>query len=57
MCGKVIEVKSPEINVAVKNMHLKRFRKDGFALYIYGVCSTCQSKITKRKKAKMIKTE
>ena len=50
MCGKVTEVKSPEIIDAVENMHLKRFRKDGFTLYVYGVCSTCQTKMTKRKK-------
>ena len=50
MCGRVIEVRSPEIIMAVENMHLKRFRKDGFTLYVYGVCSTCQAKITKRKK-------
>ena len=51
ICGKVTEVKSPEIISAVENMHLKRFRKDGFTLYVYGVCSTCQSQLTKRKKA------
>ena len=50
MCGKVTEVKSPEIIAAVDNMHLKRFRKDGFTLYVYGVCSTCQTKMTRRKK-------
>ena len=50
MCGKVTEVKSPEIIQAVDNMHLRRFRKDGFTLYVYGVCSTCQTKMTKRKK-------
>jgi len=49
MCGKVTEVKSPAIIMAVDNMQLKRFRKDGFTLYVYGVCSTCQAKITKRK--------
>ena len=60
MCGKVTEVKSPEIIQAVDNMHVRRFRKDGFTLYVYGVCSTCQSKITRRKKlekVKRIKTE
>jgi Fur family ferric uptake transcriptional regulator len=50
ICGKVTEVKSPEIIEAVDNMHMKRFRKDGFTLYVYGVCSTCQTKMTKRKK-------
>ena len=54
MCGKVMEIKSPEISIAVENMHTKRFRKDGFTLYVYGVCSTCQAKITKRKKQKKV---
>ena len=50
MCGKVMEVKSPEIIAAVENMATKRFRKDGFTLYVYGMCSTCQARVTKRKK-------
>ena len=50
MCGKVTEVKSQEITRAVENMHLRRFRKDGFTLYVYGVCSTCQTKMKKRSK-------
>ena len=57
MCGKVTEVKSSEIITAVENMPTKRFRKDGFTLYVYGVCSTCQARVTKRKKQeKTIKT-
>ena len=50
MCGKVTEVKSLEISRAVENMRLRRFRKDGFTLYVYGVCSTCQTKMKKRAK-------
>ena len=50
MCGKVTEIKSPEISQAIDNMHLRRFRKDGFTLYIYGVCSVCQSKAKKKVK-------
>lgn len=46
-CGKVTEVKAPEIDSAINSMRLKRFRKDGFSLYIYGICSTCQAKITR----------
>ena len=57
MCGKVSEVKSAESREAVENMQTKRFRKDGFTLYIYGVCSTCQAKITKRKKQKTNKVK
>ena len=54
MCGKVMEIKSTEIRDAVENMHTKRFRKDGFTLYVYGVCSTCQAKMTKKKRQKKI---
>ena len=56
MCGKVTEIKSAEIIEAVENLRLKRFRKDGFALYIYGICSTCQVKMTKRKNTSRTKS-
>lgn len=49
VCGRVTEIKSSVISDAIDGVHLKRFRKDGFSLYIYGVCSTCQAKITRRK--------
>ena len=48
VCGKVTEVSSPEISEAIDQMHLKRFRKDGYSLYIYGICSTCQAVITRK---------
>ena len=58
ICGKVTEINAPEIVAAIDNIHLKRFRKDGYTLYIYGVCSTCQAKITrKRRQEKKLKTE
>ena len=47
VCGKVTEVKTPKISDAIDETHLRRFRKDGYTLYIYGVCSTCQAKLTK----------
>ena len=56
MCGKVTEIRSAEIIDAVENLRLKRFRKDGFALYIYGICSTCQVKMTKRKNTSRTKS-
>ena len=49
VCGKVTEVRSAEISEAIEAMHLKRFRKDGYSLYIYGICSTCQAAITRQK--------
>ena len=57
MCGKVTEIKAPQITETISNMHLKRFRKDGFSLYIYGICSACQAKITRikaQKKSKVV---
>jgi len=50
VCGRVTEVKAPEVSEAINNIHLKRFRKDGFSLYVYGICSTCQGLITRRLK-------
>lgn len=50
ICGKVTEIKSPQVIDAIDKMHTKRFRKDGFTLYIYGICSTCQAKMTRRAK-------
>ena len=58
LCGKVTEIASPEVVSAIDNIRLKRFRKDGFNLYVYGVCSTCQAKMTrKRRQEKKLKTE
>lgn len=50
ICGKVTEFRSLAITRAINGVHSKRFRKDGFSLYVYGVCSTCQAKLTKQKK-------
>ena len=58
VCGKVTEVKAPEVAQVIEELHLKRFRKDGFTLYIYGICSTCQARITRQKNTKKsIKTD
>ena len=48
MCGKVTEIRSATIAKAIDSVHLKRFRKDGYSLYIYGICSTCQAKLTRQ---------
>ena len=54
VCGKVTEVRSQEIAEAIDALHLKRFRKDGFTLYIYGICSICQAKLTRQRNTKKI---
>lgn len=47
ICGKVKEVNSVTLNETVKTIKLKRFHQMGYSLYIYGICSTCQAKITR----------
>ena len=49
VCGKVTELKSQIVIDAVNNTKLSRFRKEGFALYIYGICSSCMAKNTRNK--------
>ena len=49
VCGKVTKIDSPEISEVIDELRLKRFRKDGYTLYIYGICSTCQAKLTRLK--------
>lgn len=48
-CGKITEFKSLEIEKVISGMRLERFRKDGFSLYIYGICSSCQAKLTRQR--------
>ena len=45
MCGSVTEVNLPEITTTLEQVQLKGFESDGFALYLYGVCSACQKKM------------
>ena len=57
ICGKVTEVKTPLITQAINETRLKRFRKDGYTLYIYGVCSSCQARMTKMKNRELKKNK
>lgn len=41
-CGKVEELQSPDITKAIELIETPNFRKDGFALYIYGICNDCR---------------
>ncbi len=52
LCGKVKEVELPQVEHAIADAHLKRFRREGFTLYIYGICSSCQSKLTRQRAIK-----
>ena len=50
VCGKVTEVQLPTVVNAINDAHLHRFHKDGFSLYLYGICSSCQAKITRKRR-------
>lgn len=52
VCGVVTEIYAPAVTEAVNETKLTRFRKDTYALYIYGVCSSCQAKITRKRNEK-----
>jgi len=55
VCGEVKEVEAHAFVQAIDNTKLRRFRQDGFSVYIYGICSSCQAKHTRREN--QLKTE
>lgn len=57
VCGRVTEVQAPLVTAAINETKLQRFRKDAFVLYIYGVCSICQAKITRLRNNKNEKSK
>ncbi|MBQ9637080.1 MAG: transcriptional repressor [Prevotella sp.] len=48
-CGKVIEIRMPDVVKAIGRARLSRFRKEGFSLYVYGTCNACQNKLNRQK--------
>lgn len=58
VCGGVREVVATDVAQAIGKLRLNRFRKEGFTLYIYGVCTRCQQRIarqTEKKKQERIR--
>lgn len=53
VCGKTQELNSPDIVKLVDEIKYRRFHKSGFSLYVYGICSTCQRKISLNDKKKL----
>ena len=52
ICGKVTEIAAPLVTDAIEGTHTRRFRKEVFTLYIYGVCSSCLARQTRMRNAK-----
>ena len=49
VCGKVQEVANSSLWTLLEGVKLKRFHQIGYSLYFYGVCSTCQARITRKR--------
>ena len=49
VCGKVMELPGAMLADMLAGVKLRRFHPLGASMYIYGVCSTCQAKITRKK--------
>lgn len=49
VCGRVTDVQIPAVSRAIGDAKYRRFHQDTYTLYIYGVCSNCQAKQTRRK--------
>jgi Fur family transcriptional regulator, ferric uptake regulator len=49
-CGKVMDSDIPEISKALSNAKIRRFRKDCYSLYVYGICISCQNRLKRDKK-------
>lgn len=50
VCGKLCEVHDHAVESSIEALHKNRFHRDGFCLYIYGLCSSCQAKMNRIKK-------
>ena len=54
VCGKVMELPGNMLSDMIAATKLRRFHPLGGSMYIYGLCSTCQAKITRQRGKKRI---
>jgi transcriptional regulator, fur family len=57
VCGTVTELDAPNIVTAIKETKYSRFKKDGFSLYIYGICSRCQISLSRQRNKALSKKQ
>ena len=50
ICGKVTELSTLQVETVIESMKMKRFHKESFTLDIYGICSTCNAKLNRKRK-------
>lgn len=44
MCGKTTDVDIPGVSALLSDIKVRRFKKERYSLYVYGVCASCQYK-------------
>ena len=49
-CGKVKEVRAPEILKELSKVKSRTFHAEFYSAYVYGICSTCNRKMKKESK-------
>lgn len=57
VCGKFTDINIPQLNEALDSFKYKRFRKDCYSVYVYGVCSSCQHRMSHKKTTNMTKDQ
>ncbi len=57
-CGNVKEIRVPNITRAIDGTKFPRFHANSITLCAFGICSSCQSKLTRKRKQKekLVKT-
>lgn len=50
VCGSETDIRVSGLDSLMNEAHIKRFRIDRYTLFIYGVCSSCQAMMTRRKR-------
>jgi len=48
-CGKVTDTPMNDVEMQLNKVKLNKFRKEVAVLYVYGLCSSCQKKLARRK--------
>lgn len=49
-CGRVSEFRAQTVSNALSTTHFTRFRAEHVSICVYGICSKCQSKLTRQQK-------
>ena len=55
MCGKISEVNSQLLSKTIQQVKFRRFKQERYTLFAYGICSSCQAKLTRKKASKQKK--